>query len=212
MRDLSSAVVIRARCAQRRPVGGPGQPASSQPRPRTASSAPTPHANRRLSPVDAVQSTRNEMRPTTVTRRAGTDHRSCSGGPAPGPRSMLPSRLCGSWPADPRRLRDRVALFDDEPGQPQAGTRGQGSVSVGHEGLRSGAVPRQLHSATGGLPTSRSLRECRHTRPTNVSGQHIWANAERVGHRPSTDPEHHPPARITYAGIRTHPPRAPRCP
>ena len=29
------------------------------------------------------------------------DHRSCSGGPAPGPRSMLPSRLCGSLPADP---------------------------------------------------------------------------------------------------------------
>jgi hypothetical protein len=41
------------------------------------------------------------MRSTTVTRRAGTDHRSCSGGPAPGPRSMLPSRLCGSLPADP---------------------------------------------------------------------------------------------------------------
>ena len=32
---------------------------------------------------------------------AETDHRSCSGGPAPGPRSMLPSRLCGSLPADP---------------------------------------------------------------------------------------------------------------
>jgi hypothetical protein len=41
------------------------------------------------------------MRSTTVTRRAETDHRSCSGGPAPGPRSMLPSRLCGSLPADP---------------------------------------------------------------------------------------------------------------
>jgi len=26
MRDLSSAVVIRARCAQRRPLGRPGQP------------------------------------------------------------------------------------------------------------------------------------------------------------------------------------------
>src|SRR5215207_8334950 len=41
------------------------------------------------------------MRSTTVTRRAETDHRSCSGGPAPGPRSMLSSRLCGSLPADP---------------------------------------------------------------------------------------------------------------
>lgn len=41
------------------------------------------------------------MRSTTVTRRAETDHRSCSGGPAPGPRSMRPSRLRGSLPADP---------------------------------------------------------------------------------------------------------------
>jgi hypothetical protein len=41
------------------------------------------------------------MRSTTVTRRAETDHRSCSGAPAPGPRSMLPSRLCGRLPADP---------------------------------------------------------------------------------------------------------------
>ena len=29
-----------------------------------------------------------------------------------------------------------AALVDDEPSEPQTGARGQGSVSVGHEGLQ----------------------------------------------------------------------------
>src|SRR4029453_13603817 len=58
------------------------------------------------------------MRSTTVTRRAETDHRSCSGGPAPGPRSMLRSRLCGSLPDDPSLTP--TGLHEPPSGQPRS--------------------------------------------------------------------------------------------
>jgi hypothetical protein len=51
-----------------------------------------------------------------------------------------------------RRHRRRPAVLDDQLGQQQTGFRSEGSVSVEHEGLLvREAVPRQLHSTTGGL-------------------------------------------------------------
>ncbi len=50
-----------------------------------------------------------------------------------------------------RRLAPAPAFIDDKARQPQPSTRGQSSVSVGHEGLTvSEAVPRQLHFTTRG--------------------------------------------------------------
>jgi hypothetical protein len=44
-------------------------------------------------------------------------------------------------------------LIDDELGDLEAGARGQGSVSVGHEGLLFGEVNlQQFHSTAGGPP------------------------------------------------------------
>lgn len=46
-------------------------------------------------------------------------------------------------------------MVDDELGDPKPGTRGQGSVSVGHEGLLFGEVNlEQFHSTAGGPPLS----------------------------------------------------------
>ena len=75
-----------------------------------------------------------------------------------------PGRTLGSEPGRPlagghgrdhehlRRRRRRPAVLDDQFREPQSSSRGQCSVSVGHEGLLvAEAVPRQLHFTTGGL-------------------------------------------------------------
>ena len=64
------------------------------------------------------------------------------------------------------RRGERPAVIDDQTRQPQTGARGQGSVSVGHEGLLvREAVPRQLHFTTGGLHLSADHRRVTKQRP-----------------------------------------------
>jgi hypothetical protein len=70
-----------------------------------------------------------------------------------------------------RGPRRRPAVLDDQPRQPQPGTRGQGSVgmgSVGHEDLLVvERFLRQLHSTSGGLhPSTTSDRVVARSRPT----------------------------------------------
>lgn len=62
----------------------------------------------------------------------------------------------------------RPAVIDNQTRQPQPGARGQGSISVGHEGpLGAAAVPRQLHSTPGGpSPPQNSDRVVTRSRPT----------------------------------------------
>lgn len=64
------------------------------------------------------------------------------------------------------------ALMDSQTRQLQTGTRGQGSVNVGHEGLRlRDVVPRPLHLTTGGLRLSQRQADINSTRD-NVPGHH----------------------------------------
>ena len=100
MRDLSSTVVIRARCAQRRPLGRPGQPAQSQPRPR--SKQRTHSTREQAAQPGRCRAINVQVEEVNDGYSAGRDRPPIVlGRPAPGRRSMLPSRLCGSLPADP---------------------------------------------------------------------------------------------------------------
>ncbi len=95
------------------------------------------------------------------------DRRGCLGRHRVRPARAVLHRLPGGVPVRPaldrgvgalepgRDLGDRLALVDDELGDPKPGLWGQGSVSVGHEGLLFGEVNlEQFHSTAGGPPMS----------------------------------------------------------
>ena len=119
---------------------------------------------------DLANHRRRRSRRRAVRTRGGIDH-------PRGPEQAIPLRppIRGRprHVIPLRRPSDRPPLLDDQPGQPQTGSRGQGCVSVGHEDLQGEErLLRQLHSTPGGLRLPSSFRPCRHTISTNVPDQY----------------------------------------
>ena len=87
------------------------------------------------------------------------------------PRALEPSR----------DLRDRNTLVDDEPSDHQPRARGQGSVSVGHEGLL--VVKRileQFHSTAGGPPMPVTQTSASHSLDQRPRSVHLEVNLAQV--------------------------------
>ena len=107
---------------------------------------------------------------------AETDHRSCSGGPAPGPRSMLPSRLCGSLPADP-------SLTSTGPHEPPSGQPRSPCFTLRPGANRLLLAPTDHMVMPATCPMRRSVGDCHgHSRTDRQAcrpgSQHVAALAE----------------------------------